>query len=54
MKEKIKEIVERNYDPDIDEYDFKSIGEEVVELIKAKTYYKLGVVEDPFNTLQDD
>jgi hypothetical protein len=54
LKDKILAIIDINYDPDIDFIDRETIADEVIKLVGWERKYKIGEVDDPFETLKDD
>ena len=52
--DKIIDIIDRNYDSDTGDLDYKSIVDELLVILHLKDRYTIGYVENPFNTLDDD
>lgn len=53
MKKEIIEIIERNYNPDLNYLDKETIADEIIELVGWGKVYNIGKVDNPFDVFTE-
>lgn len=53
MKEEIIEIINKNYNPDLNYLDKETIADEIINLVGWDKTYNIGTVDDPFDVFTE-